>query len=90
MPLLSGSPAGRPLFHPARRATLVKAVLSSIPIYIQIAIHCPKWVMKAIEKILQGFIWKRCRDIKGGAVWLGSSVYVELRSLVALVFTIWR
>jgi hypothetical protein len=38
--------------HSAGRVTLVKAVLSSIPIYLQIALHCPKWVIKAIEKIL--------------------------------------
>jgi high-affinity nickel permease len=78
------------LIHLAGRATLVKAVLSSIPIYLQIAIHCPKWVIKAIEKILRGFLWKGRRDIKGGTVWLGGSVCVVLQSLVALVFTIWR
>jgi hypothetical protein len=76
------------LIHPAGRATLIKAVLSSIPIYLQIAIHCPKWVIKAIEKILRGFLWKGCKEIKGGTIWLGGSVYVELRSLVALVFII--
>jgi hypothetical protein len=78
------------LIHPAGRATLVKAVLSSIPIYLQIVIHCPMWVIKAIEKILRGFLWKGRKDIEGGTVWLGGSVYVELRSLVALVFIIWR
>jgi hypothetical protein len=38
------------LIHPVGRATLVKVVLSSIPIYFQITIHCPKWVIKAILK----------------------------------------
>jgi hypothetical protein len=46
------------LIHLVGRATLVKVVLSSIPIYLQITIHCPKWVIKAIENNLRWFLWK--------------------------------
>jgi hypothetical protein len=59
------------LIHLAGRATLVKTVLSSIPIYLQIVIHCPMWVIKAIEKILRGFLWTRRKDIKGGHCLVG-------------------
>jgi hypothetical protein len=78
------------LIHPAGRATLVKAVLSSILIYHQIVLHCPKWVIRAIEKIMRGFLWKGRKDIKGGTVWWGGSVCVRLGSLGDLVFIIWR
>jgi hypothetical protein len=59
------------LIHSAGRTTLVKTVLSSIPIYLQIVLHCPKWVIKAIETILQGFLWKGRNDIKGGHCLVG-------------------
>ena len=54
------------LMHPAGRATLVKAVLTAVPVYHFIALQCSKWVIKAIDKIRRGFLWKRRKDIKGG------------------------
>jgi hypothetical protein len=59
------------LIHPAGRAALVKVVLSSIPIYHQIALQCPKWVVKAIQKLMRGFLWKGRKDIKGGHCLVG-------------------
>jgi hypothetical protein len=50
----------------AGRTTLVKAVLTAIPIYHLIALQCPKWVIKAIDKIRRGFLWKDRKDVKGG------------------------
>jgi hypothetical protein len=50
----------------AGRTTLVKAVLTAIPIYHLIALQCPKWVIKAIYKIRRGFLWKGRKDVKGG------------------------
>jgi hypothetical protein len=50
----------------AGRLTLVKAVLTAIPIYHLLVLQCPKWVIKAIDKIRRGFLWKGRKDIKGG------------------------
>jgi hypothetical protein len=38
------------LISPAGRATLVKSVLTAVPIYHFITLLCPKWVVKAIDK----------------------------------------
>jgi hypothetical protein len=46
------------LLNLARRTTLVRFVLSAIPIYLLIAIKIPKWVIKSIDKIRRGFLWK--------------------------------
>lgn len=54
------------LLHPAGRLTLVKAVLSAVPVHQLIALDCPKWVLKAIEKIMRGFLWKGRKEAKGG------------------------
>jgi hypothetical protein len=45
---------------------LVKSVLTAVPIYHFIALLCPKWVVKAIDKIRRGFLWTGRTDIKGG------------------------
>jgi hypothetical protein len=64
---------------PAGRATLVKSVLSAIPIYHLIALQCPKWVIKAIDKIRRGFLWKGHKDVKEGTVlWVGRTQKVCL------------
>jgi hypothetical protein len=54
------------LMHPAGRATLVKSVLTAIPVYYLIALQCPKWVIKDVDKIRRGFLWKGRKDVKGG------------------------
>ncbi|GJM99322.1 hypothetical protein PR202_ga16412 [Eleusine coracana subsp. coracana] len=59
------------LMHPAGRASLVKAVLTAIPIHHLIAVQCPKWVYKAIDKIRRGFMWKGCRNVQGGHCLVG-------------------
>jgi hypothetical protein len=44
------------LINSAGRVTLVKSVLTAIPIYHLIAIQCPKWVIKAVDKIRRGVL----------------------------------
>jgi hypothetical protein len=38
--------------------TWLRHVLSAIPVYILIAMNDPKWVIKLIDKIRRGFLWK--------------------------------
>lgn len=59
------------LMHPAGRATLVKSVLTAIPIHHLIVLNCPKWALKAIKKIIRGFMWKGRRDVQGGHCLVG-------------------
>lgn len=59
------------LVHPAGRVALVKVVLTAIPIHHLIVMQCPKWVLKAIEKIMRGFIWKGRKDVQGGHCLVG-------------------
>jgi hypothetical protein len=54
------------LLNLAGRTTLVRFVLSAIPIYLLIAMNIPKWVMKSIDKIRRGFLWKGRKDVNGG------------------------
>lgn len=48
------------------RATMVNVVLSSIPIYLLMAINAPIWVIKGIDKIHHGFLWAGKAIANGG------------------------
>jgi hypothetical protein len=54
------------LIHPTGQAALIKAILMAVHIHHFIAVQYPKWVHKAINKIIRGFLWKGCKDVKGG------------------------
>jgi hypothetical protein len=54
------------LLNLAGRTTLVRFVLSAIPVYLLIAMSVPKWVIKAIDKIRRAFLWKGRKEINGG------------------------
>uniref|UniRef100_A0A0A8ZUL3 Reverse transcriptase domain-containing protein n=1 Tax=Arundo donax TaxID=35708 RepID=A0A0A8ZUL3_ARUDO len=49
------------------RATMVRTVLSAIPVYLLIAMNVPKWVIKAIDKICRAFLWKGGKEVNGGS-----------------------
>jgi hypothetical protein len=54
------------LLNLAGRTALVRFVLSAIPIYLLIAMNIPKWVIKSIDKIRRGFLWRGRKDVNGG------------------------
>ena len=45
---------------------LVQFVLTSMLIYILLALELPPCVLKAIDKIRRGFLWKGRKDARGG------------------------
>jgi hypothetical protein len=55
------------LMNMARRITWVRFILSTIPIYVLIAIKVPKWFIKVINKICWGFVWKGQDKADGGS-----------------------
>jgi hypothetical protein len=54
------------LLNKAGRLTLVKVVLTVVPIYNLIALDLPKWVLKAIDKKRRSFLWKGHQNANGG------------------------
>jgi hypothetical protein len=48
------------------RTTWARFVISTIPIYVLIAIKVPKWFIKAIDKIRRAFVWKGRQQVNGG------------------------
>jgi hypothetical protein len=42
-----------------------------VPIHHFIVVQCSKWVHKAINKIIRAFLWKGCKDVKGGHCLVG-------------------
>jgi hypothetical protein len=59
------------LMHPASRVALIRAVLTAVLIHHFIVVQCPKWVHKAINKIIRVFLWKERKDVKGGHCLVG-------------------
>jgi hypothetical protein len=53
------------LLNLAGRTTMVRFVLLAIPIYLLIAMNISKWVIKSIDKIRGGFLWKGRKDVNG-------------------------
>ena len=54
------------LLTKAGRVILVQYVLTSMLIYILLALELPPSVLKAIDKIRRAFLWKGRKDVKGG------------------------
>ena len=54
------------LLTKAGRKILVQSVLTSMTIYLLMALNLPPWALKAIDKCRRGFLWKGRKDVKGG------------------------
>lgn len=54
------------LMNMAGRKVLVQYILAAIPIHVLITINIPKWLIKAINKIMRGFLWKGRKHVQGG------------------------
>jgi hypothetical protein len=50
----------------AGRKVLVQFVLTSMLIYLIMAMDLPSWALKPIDKIRRGFPWKGRKDVIGG------------------------
>lgn len=48
------------------RMVLVRFVLSAMPIFMLLAVHQPKWVIKQIDKLRRAFLWSGSDAVCGG------------------------
>jgi hypothetical protein len=69
----------------AGRATMVRFVLSAVPIYPLITINVPKWLIRAIDKIRRGFLWKGKEQANGGCCLVAWEVMrpLDLRAYIS-------
>jgi len=54
------------LLTKAGRKILVQFVLTSMLIYLAMAMDLPSWALRAIDKIRRGFLWKGRKEARGG------------------------
>jgi hypothetical protein len=54
------------LMHRSSHLILVKTTLSAIPMYTSISIGLPRWLIKALQKILKVFLWSSSEVIQNG------------------------
>lgn len=62
---------------------LVRAVLTTIPIYLLIALDAPRWFIKAVDKFRRAFLWRGRKDCAAAIVRLTGNGLHGLYILVA-------
>lgn len=75
------------LMDKAGRITLVRSVLTAMPIYFLTIFSIKKWAAKRIDKIRRNFLWKGSEEVSSGhclVKWKRAALPKELRDLVFL------
>jgi len=60
------------------------SVLTTIPIYLLLALKMSKWFIRAINKIRRGFLWKGSKDVNGGCCLVASLAWEKIMRLIDL------
>jgi len=68
----------------AGRTVLIKSTLSTIPTHTALAVNLSPWVIKGIDNIRRGFLWKGSKSAKGGHCLLAWSRVCRLLELGGL------
>jgi hypothetical protein len=60
------APGNATFYTFAGRLVLIKSVITSIPIYLSIAMELPAWLLQFLEKRIRAFFWKGSEAVSGG------------------------
>ncbi|KAM0889642.1 hypothetical protein ACQ4PT_027585 [Festuca glaucescens] len=60
------APRSAAFYTSVGRLVLIKSVITSIPIYLSIAMELPAWLLQFLEKRIRAFFWKGSEAVSGG------------------------